>query len=119
MLRAGVRSARRSTITVMTTTSYRRLPPDCHPPNDWPRYCATALRHPAQPLVIIPHTLTEITGPAYGFGRLGPLDHDLTRQHAGDPVGERIIVEGRVLELGGMPLLLSVRDRVSSAAPHT
>ena len=30
--------------------------------------------------------------------RLGELDHDLTRQHDGEPIGERIIVAGRVLD---------------------
>jgi protocatechuate 3,4-dioxygenase beta subunit len=65
---------------------------------------STALRHPKQPLVIIPQTLTEITGPAYGFDRIGPLDHDLTVQHQGDPIGERITVEGSVLDEDGRPV---------------
>jgi protocatechuate 3,4-dioxygenase beta subunit len=77
---------------------YRRPPPGDFPPNDAPAYRATALRHPGQPLVVIPQTLTEITGPVYGYGRIGPIDHDLTRQHAGAPLGERIIIEGRVLD---------------------
>jgi len=68
------------------------------PPNDSPAYRSTALRHPVQPLVIIPQTLSEITGPVYGYGEIGALDHDLTRQHAGGPLGERIIIEGRVLD---------------------
>jgi protocatechuate 3,4-dioxygenase beta subunit len=75
-----------------------------HPPNDSPGYRSTALRHPQQPLVIIPETLSELTGPAYGYGRLAATDNDLTRQHAGAPLGERIIVEGRVLDEDGRPL---------------
>ena len=69
-----------------------------HPSPGFEGYRATALRHPKQPLVIIPQTLSELTGPAYPYGRIGPLDHDLTRQHAGEPIGERILVEGRVLD---------------------
>ena len=83
---------------------YRRPPAGYFPPNDSPAYRATALRHPAQPLVVIPQTLSEITGPAYGYGRFGPMDHDLTCQHAGEPLGERIIIEGRVLDEDERPV---------------
>ena len=75
-----------------------------HPPADAPGYRATELRHPKQPLVIIPQTLTELTGPAFGHDAVGPLDHDLTRQHPGAPAGQRIVVEGRVLDEGGRPV---------------
>ena len=61
-------------------------------------------RAPDRPLILLPHTLTEITGPVYGHERVGPLDHDLTRQHAGEPLGERIIVTGRVLDGDGRPV---------------
>jgi len=80
---------------------YRRPPAGTHPPNDSPGYLSTALRHPKEPLVIIPQTLSEITGPAYPYGRFEATDNDLTRQHAGEPLGERIIVEGRVLDEDG------------------
>jgi protocatechuate 3,4-dioxygenase beta subunit len=52
----------------------------------------------------IPHTLTEVTGPALGERELGKLDADLTRQHPGEPLGERIIVHGRVLDDDGRPV---------------
>jgi len=78
--------------------------PGIHPPADAPEYRATALRHPLQPLVIVPQTLTELTGPVFGRETLGALDHDLTRQHAGPPAGQRIVVEGRVLDEGGRPV---------------
>ena len=81
-----------------------RLHSGVHPPADSPGYRSTALRHPKQPLVIIPQTLSELTGPVYPYGSLGPLDNDLTRQHAGEPIGERIVVEGRVLDEGGRPI---------------
>ena len=54
--------------------------------------------------MIIPHTLSEITGPAYPYGRMQATDNDLTRQHAGEPIGERIVVEGRVLDEDGRPV---------------
>ena len=58
----------------------------------------------SEPLVWLPHTLTEVTGPVLGERRLGELDHDLTRQHDGEPLGERIIVHGRVLDGDGRPV---------------
>ena len=82
---------------------YRRAQPGVHPPPD-PAYKSTALRHPKEPLVIIPQTLSELTGPVYPYGYIGALDHDLTRQHVGEPIGERIIVEGRVLDEDGRPV---------------
>jgi protocatechuate 3,4-dioxygenase beta subunit len=84
--------------------SFRRPPPGVHPPLDYAEYRATALRHPKEPLVVVPQTLSEITGPVYGSGRVGPLDHDLTRQHPGEPLGQRIIVAGRVVDEDGRPV---------------
>jgi protocatechuate 3,4-dioxygenase, beta subunit len=78
--------------------------PGVDPPNDFPGYVGTRLRAPKQPLVILPGTETELTGPAYGESAVEPLDGDLTRQHAGEPLGQRIILEGRVLGSDGKPL---------------
>ena len=75
-----------------------------HPPNDSPGYGSTVLRHPKEPLIVIPHTLSELTGPVYPYGRMDIADSDLTRQHASEPLGERIIVEGRVLDEDGRPV---------------
>ena len=53
----------------------------------------------------MPHTVTEITGPQLGPERvLGPSDSDLTAQHEGTPIGERMLLYGRVLDTGGKPL---------------
>ena len=88
-----------------TPTSYGREPAGTHPPLDYPPYKSTALRHPKQPLVYLPHTITEITGPALGDARvITPADADLTTQHDGEPIGERIIVSGRVFDTEGKPL---------------
>ena len=80
------------------------LEQDPHPPYDWPPYRSTGLRAPKRPLVILPTTETELSGPAFGDGSVDELDHDLTRRHAGEPLGERIIVTGRVLERDGRPV---------------
>ena len=67
-------------------------------------YRATALRSPREPLLRIPQTLTETTGPA-DWGRLmGAAMADLTTQHKGAPQGQRIIVQGRVLDDRGRPV---------------
>ncbi|MBA2442607.1 MAG: protocatechuate 3,4-dioxygenase subunit beta [Rubrobacter sp.] len=75
-----------------------------HPPYLYPDYESTRLRAPERPLAIRPRTLSELTGPAYGHDRVGELDHDLTRQHRGEPLGERVIVTGRVLDGDGRPV---------------
>jgi protocatechuate 3,4-dioxygenase beta subunit len=71
---------------------------------DYEGYSSTSLRVPKQPLTILPQTLTEVTGPVYGGDWPAPLDADLTRQHAGEPLGERIVVGGRVLDGDGRPV---------------
>ena len=75
-----------------------------HPPYLYPDYKATRLRAPKKPLIILPKTLSDTTGPAYGRGPVGELDNDLTRQHKGEPLGERIIVAGRVTDGDGRPV---------------
>ncbi|MEV4727145.1 protocatechuate 3,4-dioxygenase subunit beta [Micromonospora humida] len=84
--------------------AYRRDDVDAHPPLFSPGYRSTVTRAPRQPLVHLPQRLTEITGPLLGEGRLGDLDHDLTRQHDGSPQGQRIIVHGRVRDGDGRPV---------------
>jgi protocatechuate 3,4-dioxygenase, beta subunit len=83
--------------------SYRKDPEGTHPPMDYPGYKSTALRHPQEQLVLLPQKLTELTGPLLGPGRLGPNDHDLTKQFADEPIGQRIIVHGRLLDGDGRP----------------
>lgn len=83
---------------------YRRDDPGARPPYLVPDYLATRLRAPRRPLTLLPHTLTEVTGPLLGEGRVGELDHDLTRQHQGEPHGQRIVVTGRVLDGDGGPV---------------
>lgn len=89
----------------MTTPApYRRPLPDTQPEYLFPRYASTVKRAPLQPLVVLPHTLSEVTGPIFGHEDVKPGDSDLTRQHAGEPLGERIVVSGRVLDEAGRPV---------------
>ena len=67
-------------------------------------YLATTKRAPVQPPILIPHTLSELTGPLYGHNSIGETDNDLTRQHPGEPIGERIVVAGRVMDEDGRPV---------------
>jgi protocatechuate 3,4-dioxygenase beta subunit len=83
---------------------YRRHAPGSQPSSLYEPYRATVARSPRKPLIFLPHTLSEVTGPVYGTGEVAESDNDLTRQHAADPLGERIIVTGRVLDSGGHPV---------------
>ncbi len=75
-----------------------------HPRNDSGAYRSTLKRAPKQPLIMLPHTLSETTGPVFGHLAVRASDSDLTRQHEGEPLGERIIVSGRVLDEDGRPV---------------
>jgi protocatechuate 3,4-dioxygenase beta subunit len=77
-----------------------------HPPYIYPDYASTPLRGPKNPLIPIKQTLSELTGPVYGHESVGTLDADLTKNSAvnGEPLGERIIVTGRVLDEAGRPV---------------
>ena len=77
-----------------------------HPPLLYPPYRSTILRAPGKPLIPVRQALSERSGPVYGHDRIGPLDHDLTRNgiKQGEPLGERIIVTGKVMNERGMPL---------------
>ena len=79
-------------------------PPGTHPPLDFADYRCTRLRHPTQPLLLLPQRLTEVTGPLLGPGRVGALDNDLTRQHDSEPQGQRIIVRGTLRDGDGRPV---------------
>jgi protocatechuate 3,4-dioxygenase, beta subunit len=70
----------------------------------YPPYQSTVQRAPSQPLIRLPQTFSDLTAPIYGYLPLGETDNDLTRQHAGEPLGERIIVAGRVIDEDGRPV---------------
>jgi len=79
---------------------------DWHPAAYTPIYKTSVARSPQQALLSLDETISEITGPTFGHNDFGALDHDLLKNYAktGDPVGERIIVHGRVLDESGRPV---------------
>jgi protocatechuate 3,4-dioxygenase beta subunit len=83
------------------TMHFPRESAKVHPPSLFPYYTSTVKRAPKRPLIILPHTETELTAPAYGHEVVQPGDSDLTTQHEGTPIGQRIIVSGRVLDEDG------------------
>ena len=105
MARADTEPRRIYDPIIDTPSSYVREPAGIHPPLDSPGYKSTQLRHPKQPLIFLPQNITELTGPALGSAEtIGALDHDLTRQHDGEPIGERMTISGRVFDTEGKPL---------------
>jgi len=74
-----------------------------HPPALTPDYKTSVFRSPRFPLWSLQNSLSEVTGPVFGHAELGPLDNDLIKNYAepGEPIGERTIVHGRVLDGNG------------------
>lgn len=74
-----------------------------HPPAFAPGYKTTVLRSPRNALLSLDNTISEITGPVFGHDMIGELDDDLILNYAknGEPIGQRIIVHGRVLDEDG------------------
>jgi len=77
-----------------------------HPPAYFPDYKTSVLRSPKKALLSLQQSLSELTGPVFGHSDLDPLDNDLLRNARidNDPIGERIIVFGRVLDENARPV---------------
>ncbi|QYC43235.1 Protocatechuate 3,4-dioxygenase beta chain [Nonomuraea coxensis DSM 45129] len=76
-----------------------------HPLRDFPPYRSSILRHPKLPaLAVKDPEAAELAGPVFGVSDVTALDSDLTKQHLGEPLGERITVRGRVLDRDGRPV---------------
>jgi protocatechuate 3,4-dioxygenase beta subunit len=88
----------------MAMTKRREVDQDLDPPYLYPEYVATRTRSPRRPLVLLPHSLTELSGPVLGADRVQPGDADLTARGTAEALGERIIVHGRVLDSDGRPV---------------
>jgi protocatechuate 3,4-dioxygenase, beta subunit len=71
---------------------------------DYPGYRSTRWRAPDHPLAALPEELHSFEGPVFGEDAIQENDDDLTRQHDSEPLGERIIVQGRVLDEDGRPI---------------
>ena len=86
---------------------YRRPASGTQPNHLHSAYVSSIKRAPSKPLVYLPHTLSEVTGPIFEPSTIDAKASDLTRHGSAEPLGERIIVTGRVLDENGRP------------APHT
>jgi protocatechuate 3,4-dioxygenase beta subunit len=89
---------------VRNIAGYRRPFPGTQPEYLHSSYVSSLKRAPKKPLVHIPHTLSEVTGPVFEREIVNVKAFDLTKQHSGDPLGERIVVSGRVLDENGRPV---------------
>lgn len=76
------------------------------PPAHVPGYKTSVARSPRQSMISLQQSVSEITGPVFGHNDIDPIDNDLIKNYAktGDPVGERIIVHGRVLDENARPV---------------
>jgi len=74
------------------------------PPYLYPDYRSTVARAPSRTLLTLPEELHRLAAPVFGEDAVTPGDADLTSVHAGEPLGERIIVTGRVLDDDGRPM---------------
>ncbi|MFT8144346.1 protocatechuate 3,4-dioxygenase subunit beta, partial [Salmonella enterica subsp. enterica serovar Enteritidis] len=77
-----------------------------HPAALTPDYRTSVARSPRQALISIPASLSETTGPDFSHLKFGDHDNDLLLNfnHGGLPIGERIIVSGRVMDQYGKPI---------------
>jgi protocatechuate 3,4-dioxygenase, beta subunit len=92
----------------MKIAGYRPIYPGTQPDHLHLPYVSSIKRAPTKPQVRIPFTLSEITGPSFRPESVQPKASDLTRQHSGEPQGERIIVSGRVLDENARPVANTV-----------
>jgi protocatechuate 3,4-dioxygenase, beta subunit len=92
----------------MKIAGYRPLHPGTQPEHLHSAYVSSIKRSPTKPQIRIPFTLSEVTGPSFPLEIVQPKACDLTRQHSGEPLGERIIVSGRVLDENARPLANTV-----------
>ena len=83
-------------------------PDPSDPPYDYPDYGSTRLRAPKQPLVALPAGALEGPGPAVPAAFVRDRDNDLTSAGRSAPLGEKIVVSGRVLDDGGRPVRRSL-----------
>lgn len=90
----------------MTPADFYQRDRRLHPPALTPDYKTSVARSPRYSMISLENTVSEVTGPTFGHGDIDPIDNDLIRNyaHTGDPVGERIIVHGRVLDENARPV---------------
>ena len=88
----------------MDLAQYRKPYPGTQPDYLHALYVSCLKRAPLKPLVRIPQTLSEVTGPAFARERALGGACDLTMGEHGEAQGQRICVSGRVLDENGRPV---------------
>jgi protocatechuate 3,4-dioxygenase beta subunit len=83
---------------------YRPLFLGTQPAHLHPPYASSIKRAPTKPLVEIPQTLSEVTGPLFGRDEVHRGECNLTLSPGGEAIGQRIVVSGRVLDENGRPV---------------
>jgi protocatechuate 3,4-dioxygenase beta subunit len=91
-------------VTNTAPLPYARPLPGEQPPSLHAAYGSTVKRAPRRKPIRLDHTLSEVTGPSFADGWAGPDAADLTRQHTGAPLGERMILAGSVRDQDGKPV---------------
>jgi protocatechuate 3,4-dioxygenase beta subunit len=93
-------------VVITTIGDIVRGDAEVFPPYLYATYRSTILRSPRLPLVDVPLTLSELTGPGPTLGAVTPEDADLTRNAgtSGEAIGQRIIVTGLVVDQDGAPV---------------
>jgi protocatechuate 3,4-dioxygenase, beta subunit len=84
--------------------AYRKPASGAQPENLHPSYISSVLRAPVLCPIPVPQTLSEITGPQFNDDDIRAGAYDLTQQSQGEPLGERILVHGRVIDEGDRPV---------------
>ncbi len=77
---------------------------ETQPRLNYPPYRSSLLRHPTKAFVYADPDAIERSAPCFGERDVDPTDSDLTIQHSGEPIGERIVVAGRVVDGAGRPV---------------
>ncbi|WP_226561644.1 protocatechuate 3,4-dioxygenase subunit beta [Salipiger thiooxidans] len=78
-----------------------------HPPAYTPIYKTSVARSPRYSLISLQNSVSEITGPVFGHNDIDDGDNDLLvnySQPGESPIGERIILHGRVLDENARPV---------------
>lgn len=83
---------------------YERAGSETQPRLGYQPYRSSVLRHPTKDLHHADPDSIELVGPVFGPRDVDPIEADLTIQHPSEPIGERIVVTGRVLDGDGRPV---------------
>ncbi|MET0931531.1 MAG: protocatechuate 3,4-dioxygenase subunit beta [Aeromicrobium sp.] len=86
------------------TIASRSASAAAQPQLDYAPYRSSLLRHPTKDLHQVDPEGVELWAPCFGHRDVGPLEADLTVQHSGEPIGERITITGRVVDGDGRPV---------------